>query len=125
MKANYKQIIKFIEDCKFLAQDGIKEPNYKEIVQDIMKQARDIDTRNIEPKKYLIATGGDFINSIDNNATAKELAEMIEDNNGEIFEIDMADKIFTIFDQVGFNHYNLMTSEEVEEINKFLYTKII
>jgi hypothetical protein len=120
MKVNYKQIIKFIEDCKFLGQDGIKEPNYKEIVQDIMKQARDIDTRNIEPKKYLIATGGDFINAIDNNETAKELAEMIEDGNGEIFEIDMADKIFTIFDQVGFNHYNLMTSEEVAEINKFL-----
>lgn len=53
-KPNYKQIIKFIEDCKFLAQDGLTAPNYKNIVEEIMKEAQKIDTKILEPEKYLL-----------------------------------------------------------------------
>ena len=51
MKTDINQIIKFIENCKFLAQSGTETPNYKKIVEQIMQEAQKIDTKILETKK--------------------------------------------------------------------------
>lgn len=51
MKTDIKQIVEFIENCKFLAQSGTETPNYKKIVHEIMQESQKIDTKILETKK--------------------------------------------------------------------------